>query len=119
MNSELVLHFSKTLSGIALERTEFFYAPTAQRLVCVRGGCLPQMQGESTFSWSAGVRAAALLVAKHSLAGETIARLRGDIGSAAASLDYAISKEPNWALDMFGTSPGGKALIKRLFCRRN
>src|SRR5690606_36171216 len=42
-----------------------------------------------------------------------------DAGSPAASLDYAISKEPNWFMDMFGVDESGKCRAKTLFRRQN
>jgi len=42
------------------------------------------------------------------------AHLEGEMGSLAASLDYAISKKPIWLLDMFGINSDGKAKIRPL-----
>jgi hypothetical protein len=41
--------------------------------------------------------------------------LSGGAHSLAASLDYAISKQPQWLLDMFGVSARGQSNAKRLF----
>jgi hypothetical protein len=45
--------------------------------------------------------------------------IEGDVGSPAASLDYAISKEPQWLCDMFGLQPLGATEIKTIFLRTN
>jgi hypothetical protein len=41
--------------------------------------------------------------------------LSGGVKSLAASLDYALTKQPGWLLDMFGVSSNGKTQARRLF----
>jgi hypothetical protein len=41
--------------------------------------------------------------------------LSGGAKSLAASLDYALTKQPSWIVDMFGVSSSGKAQARRLF----
>jgi hypothetical protein len=65
-----------------------------------------------------------LLFAKAALMGrglleESNAALRGSTGSSAASLDYAISKQPGWIVDMFGMDGSGHSRIRRLIRRSN
>lgn len=45
--------------------------------------------------------------------------LVGERGSPAASLDYALSKEPAWLADIFGWDPQGVLIARRLFVRSN
>jgi hypothetical protein len=45
--------------------------------------------------------------------------LSGGAKSLAASLDYALAKQPSWIVDMFGLSSHGKARARRLFCVTN
>jgi hypothetical protein len=40
--------------------------------------------------------------------------LAGGRGSFAASLDYAIAKEPEWIVDVFGTDSRGTPVLRRL-----
>ena len=89
---------------------------------CVRGRFAGAYCGYGTFQWSAGVRAVASLAVQSSLASqssgvETI--IKGEAASLAASLDYAIDKEPAWMLDMFGIDRTGRMIARRLFQRSN
>lgn len=45
--------------------------------------------------------------------------IEGEAGSAAATLDYAISKPTAWILDLFGRESNGKAFARHLFKREN
>jgi hypothetical protein len=45
--------------------------------------------------------------------------LVGERGSFAASLDYAISKETHWLVDIFGLSEGEVPHFRRIFKRTN
>jgi hypothetical protein len=51
--------------------------------------------------------------------GDVAAAIDGQGDSPAASLDYALSKQPLWLQDMFGVTPHGKAISKLLFRRMN
>ena len=77
-----------------------------------------------TFQWSSAVRGLALLLSRAALAdhrgeGTSTAILQGTAGSLAASLDYAISKEPSWIGDMFGIDISGHSRIRRIIKRSN
>lgn len=43
----------------------------------------------------------------------------GDADTPAASLDYALSKEPNWLCDIFGMTRSGEMRARRLLYRTN
>ena len=45
--------------------------------------------------------------------------LSGSHGSAAASLDFAISKQPQWVEDVFGVDKQGVSLLRRVVERSN
>ena len=91
-------------------------------LTCVRGKTAGAYRGVGTFHWSAGVRAMACLFLRAMLIDESTRMepmLSGGAKSLAASLDYALTKQPSWMLDMFGVSSNGKTQARRLFCVTN
>jgi hypothetical protein len=90
----------------------------AETLTCVRGKTAGAYRGVGTFHWSAGVRAMACLFLRAMLVDEATRlepMLSGGAKSLAASLDYALTKQPSWIVDMFGVSSSGKAQARRLF----
>jgi hypothetical protein len=90
----------------------------AVTITSIRGRSAGAYRGVGTFHWSSAVRAVACLFLKAKLGDENVRMepmLSGGPKSLAASLDYAITKQPGWILDMFGVSPSGKVLAKRLF----
>lgn len=76
---------------------------------------------EASFKWSSAVRALSILLLKHRTAHHTNRRafIEGVAGSLAASLDYALSKQPSWMIDMFGASIDGRTILHRLLERVN
>ncbi len=110
--------------GPELDQTEFFHPAYGEKLVARRGrGKDP---GDSRpFAWGPGTRAVSLLALRHKnrvIGSEEpfhAGVLCGGKGSLAASLDYAISKEPNWIVDMFGLSEPGRSIAKSVFVRVN
>ena len=90
----------------------------AMAVTCVRGKTAGAYRGVGTFHWSSGVRAMACLFLRAMLVDEA-ARLEpmlsGGAKSMAASLDYALTKQPSWIVDMFGISSNGKTHARRLF----
>lgn len=121
------LTFVSDGTAVTLSKTRFRHPLLKQELVTVRGSTAPGMAGN--FRWSSGVRGLALLLVKHAVAAEIGAKgaaaggpsagIEGDEGSLAASLDYAISKQPRWIDEMFGTTPQGVPISKLLFRRIN
>jgi len=84
----------------------------------VRGKTSGAFWGAGTFQWSAAVRAVACIFLKAKLwdegrNGEPM--LTGHAKSLAASLDYALTKQPAWIVEMFGASATGRCQAKRLF----
>jgi hypothetical protein len=87
-------------------------------LTTVRGKTNGAHREGGSFQWSSAVRAMACVFLSAKLfddlaPGEPM--LTGEAKSLAASLDYAITKQPVWILDMFGVSSAGRTLAKRLF----
>lgn len=90
----------------------------AAPLTSVRGRTSGAYRGVGTFNWSSAVRAMACLFLKAKLideGGRMEPLLIGGAGSLAVSLDYALTKRPNWLVDMFGESESGRILARRLF----
>jgi hypothetical protein len=119
----LTLHFSTALRT-ELIRSEFKHPCTTQSLVCVRGKTRGAYRSAGTFQWSTGVRGVCCLALQTVLAklgSETIqdSFICGEKDSLAASLDYAISKQPDWIGEMFGITRSGKPMAKRIFARTN
>ena len=87
-------------------------------LTCVRGKTAGAYRGAGTFHWSSAVRATACVFLKAKISDEATRlepMLSGGARTLAASLDYALSKQPAWILDMFGVSSNGKTQARRLF----
>jgi hypothetical protein len=124
---KMILSFVTIESSVALNETIFSHPILTRRIVSIRGSVAPEYIG--TFRWSAGVRAVSLLLTRQAIisinrrgggTNESFpASIEGGSKSLAASLDYAISKQPLWLQDMFGTTPQGTAISKLLFRRMN
>lgn len=125
--TKMILSFVSFNSSVTLNQTQFSHPLLERRLVSVRGAAAPENVG--TFRWSSGVRALSLLLTKQAVVsevrrngnmnGHAPAAIEGGDNSLAASLDYAISKQPLWLQDMFGTTPQGTSISKLLFRRMN
>ena len=90
----------------------------------VRGKSTGATLATGSFQWTAAVQAVALLLMRGlgcTLAGRARCSpcLIGGPGSPAASLDFAIDKEPAWMSEMFGCDAQGGNLLKRLVLRSN
>ena len=124
---KMILSFVTVQSTVALNQTMFSHPLLGRRLVAVRGTTAPPQAG--TFRWSSGVRAMSVLLTRQAIIsearrtghsnGDAAAAIDGHSDSLAASLDYALSKQPLWLQDMFGVTPHGKAISKLLFRRMN
>lgn len=116
------LHFSGS-QIVELVETRFSCISRGVEKTCVRGKTPGAYQGAGTFQWSSAVRGLALLCLRHAVGSpaggsDEISILRGEGGSLAASLDYAITKQPLWVSEMFGVDDEGTSLV-RCFIRRN
>jgi hypothetical protein len=104
----------------SLFQTEYIIG--GRRIHAVRGKTSGAFTGQGSFHWSIAVRALSVLaiqscMASHGHPCDPI--LVGDKGSYAASLDYAISKETHWLIDVFGLSEGDVPNFRRVFKRTN
>lgn len=89
-------------------------------------GLIASMRGRSsearidahTFTWSPAVRALSVLLLR-TVAKNGEGKLSGEEGSLAASLDYAVSKNPAWLSDMFGVDQDGIPYARHLILRQN
>lgn len=106
-------------SGVTIEllRVDLSHVG-ANTQISVRGKTSGAFRGAGTFQWSSAVRAVASIFLKAKLSDEgsnSDPMLIGEAKSLAASLDYALTKQPTWILDMFGVSANGRCQAKRLF----
>ncbi len=90
----------------------------------VRGKSAGAVRGAGSFQWTSAVKAMSILVLKAALAKEQVSNgsegmLSGYQGSLAASLDFAISKQPAWLLEMFGVDSQGISCARRFLLRSN
>lgn len=115
----ITLEFTSDNSGVFLWRIVFHNSLTNQQLTSIRGDSRTNNFGN--FRWAAGIRGLAVLLTRHKLSefNNTVATLEGGQGSIAASLDYAISKEPNWVMDLCGLTAEGKSVLSTLLKRIN
>lgn len=104
---------------LELERVEFQHSLLAEPRCSVRGKSEGAWAGCGNFQWTAGVRALALLLLREKARVCDGPVLLGGAGSAASSLDYAISKQPLWLIDMFGLDRNGSCLIRHILARTN
>jgi hypothetical protein len=101
-----------------------FVNHSGEMFVSLRGKNQGAIAGAGSFQWSAAVRAFSLLMVKAARAvsvGDSLAKvnLTGGQGSLASSLDYALVKQPDWALDMFGFDIYGQSYLRCLLRRTN
>lgn len=121
--NQLQLFFDSTRRGELLE-TRFAYGLGNGELHSVRGKTPGAFINSNTFQWTSAVQAMALLFVRYELerlSGNQapMAVIQGELGSAALSLDYALSKQPVWLLEMFGVDSAGRSLLRRVIRRTN
>jgi hypothetical protein len=123
---KLVLYFAGDWNA-QLIRVQFSHPLAEKDCVSVRGFYSPGNGISGSFQWSRAVKALSILLLRTKIssldsissASKIIPAIEGDRNSFAASLDYALSKQPFWLLDMFGVSAQGKSIAQRLFRRQN
>ncbi len=84
----------------------------------IRGKTGGAFRYAGSFQWTSAVKALSLLLARAALSPQNSA-IQGHVGSLAASLDYAISKQPAWITEMFGCDQHGISFARRLILRTN
>ncbi|MCB0344147.1 MAG: hypothetical protein KDD66_03485 [Bdellovibrionales bacterium] len=117
-NTRLELYFSRN-SCHELERTVFSHELLSAPMLAVSGtpGAASE-RSSGVFRWGGAVLALTQLLVRSKLSSSPYV-LEGSAGSLASSLDAALSKPPNWLLDMFGIDSHGNSLASKLFNRSN
>ncbi len=120
---EIILWFAKSENGLELERTLCLDKSGAE-FVTVRGKTAGAYKNAGKFQWTPGVKALSIVFLR-ALA-LTLRKeisfcplLEGGRGSLASSLDYALSKQPEWLFDMFGHDDEGNAVLRKVLFRSN
>ena len=123
--------FFDSRSGPLLTQIHFCHPLMRKIIKSKRRGVACGDENSNFFPWSAAVRGLAILLlrsiipsTKQEFSGGLIcfggeSYLQGLGKSAAASLDYALSKNPRWLLEMFGRDSMGKPLCRLLTNRIN
>lgn len=121
--TELELHFADDYS---LEKIVFSYPTHPYDLISIRGKTAGAYRDCSSFQWTPAVRALTLLFLQTAAYSDRKSELIGSsqvfsgaTGSLAASIDYAIAKEPRWLTDVFGIDASGRSIVRRLVIRTN
>jgi hypothetical protein len=117
MTDSLTLYFEGT-NHIELVKTEFKANEAASTRACVRGKTAGAFTSYGSFQWTSAVRAVCAVAIRYALseANDKVDYfLIGGQGSLASSLDYALSKQPAWISDMFGSLHSGAPYAKRFF----
>jgi hypothetical protein len=82
------------------------------------------MKASGSFQWTTAVKALSVLFIRIAMSeqNESLRNmncLSGHKGSLASSLDYALSKQPQWLQEMFGMGSYGTVYARRLILRTN
>jgi hypothetical protein len=123
--AELNLWFAKSeIESYELEKTFFTGNLNVPEIIAVRGKTAGAYKGAGTFQWTPGVKALVIIflvaLARHLKGTKTfLPLLEGEKGSLAASLDYALNKQPEWLFDMFGADEKSNAYLRQLLLRSN
>lgn len=104
--------------GAELIGLEYFDKSQAVNNYCVRGKSAGAYRGAGSFQWTSAVKAMCIMFLS-AVEDPDGVHLCGSAGSLAASLDYAITKQPIWLTDMFGTDSDGVCTIRRFVFRTN
>lgn len=121
MTCEMLLEFHGDVPE--LTRT-LFRRDTGEVLTSVRGKTAGALPGAGSFQWTSAVRALSALLLRGALVAQerenpNLAALSGMAQSLASTLDYALSKQPLWSVEMCGIDSTSQAFLRRLFLRTN
>ncbi len=117
------LHFAGS-SDVQLIETRFSDLSLNLERFAVRGKTCGALRNAGSFQWTSAVKALCALMLKAAASkfqdtAESDLLLAGGQGSLAASLDFAISKQPAWVTEMFGEDSAGISHLRRLILRSN
>jgi hypothetical protein len=121
-SQSLELYFAGK-TDVELVETRFEGGWTKGPLVAIRGKTIGAFKNVGTFQWTSAVRAFCVLCVKSVIAAQqknpVAGQLAGVKSSLAASLDYALSKQPAWLREVCGSDPHGNAYMRKLIVRTN
>ena len=120
---EIILWFAKSEDQLELERTLCLNG-SGTEFIAVRGKSAGAYKTAGKFQWTPGVKALSIVFLRALALAlrkdvSFCPLLEGGRGSLASSLDYALSKQPEWLFDMFGRDGEGNALLRKLLFRSN
>lgn len=101
-----------------LVETRFTDGTSPVPRLTVRGKTGGAFRSAGSFQWTSAVKAFSLLLLKTAARDEQPV-LKGEANSLASSLDYAISKQPQWLAEMFGCDHNGICFVRRCILRTN
>ncbi len=104
--------------SIELDEIEFLHPSQKESILSVRGKTTLGRHAEASFQWTSAIQALTVLMLKYA-AGHTRFTLVGGTGSPAASVDFAISRQPRWVTEVFGVDKQGVSLLRRIVTRSN
>jgi hypothetical protein len=107
-----------------LVETHFKRATDNSLHVCIRGKTPGAPKASGSFQWTTAVRALSVLFVRIAISDrnqslQSMNCLSGHKSSLASSLDYALSKQPQWLQEMFGMGSFGTVYARRLILRTN
>jgi hypothetical protein len=124
-HAELLPRISLKLHGSSPELYQtIFRRDNGEVLNCIRGKAAGAISATGTFQWTSAVKALTLVlckVAAQKFDGEASCpvSISGKQGSLASSLDYALSKQPLWLIEMFGVDGTSNSYLRRILQRTN
>jgi hypothetical protein len=125
VSTGITLYFQKSSQGnCELQRVHFSGHPQCAEIISVRGKTGGAYKNTGSFQWTPGVKGVVVVLIKALLRhlnniDSRMPVLEGTKGGLAASLDYALDRQPEWLFDMFGKDEDGNAYLRRLLLRSN
>jgi hypothetical protein len=112
------------IANVQLVEVRYLDSASSTHLVTVRGKTSGAFGNAGTFQWTSAVRGLCILFTKAKLAQldnapKHAGYISGHQGSLAASLDYALTKQPVWIRDVFGVDVTGNSMAQRFISRTN
>lgn len=107
-----------------LTETRFKNSLSGPDLFCIRGKTSGGFKNAGTFQWTNAVKGVTVLFLLYLISTMQSRKyqgacIEGERGSLASSLDFALSKQPSWLMDMFGVDSSGISILRRMVFRHN
>jgi hypothetical protein len=123
MVQSLELHFFGAITA-ELTETRFRNSSSTPDLFCIRGKTSGGFKDAGTFQWTNAVKGMTVLILLYRILTKQSRKpqgffIEGGRGSLASSLDFALSKQPGWLIDMFGADASGTSNLRRMVFRHN